>query len=346
VTFIAAGNAQISTTDPIEGTGSLLLDGNGDYLYTSDIELSRNKFTVECFLNFDNLGTQMEIMGDNTNRSFVIRKTASDEFIIWVSSNGSSFDVFNGVTGSGASSILTAGQDHHFVFEHDNTSTDKYKIYLDGVEVFTSTTSGKLHTGEGFRLGSWYNTTSSETFKGKIDSFRVTYDENIYYQEFLKPDVDLTPADYLWFDTIGMKMYQGNSIGGWVQKNILMLGEAVTDGSSVTSVTTYAYNGRYDSDAFNVANNTKYTKAHNIGTDYIRSTKLERQNSSHAWAHNIRIYNSAYYGGSLSVDNNNAYLDYDSGTEYIGDPNTHGDDAFTTSTSTTGQARLILERAF
>lgn len=59
-----------------------------------------------------------------------------------------------------------------------------------------------------------------------------------------------------------MKVYNGSS---WDEKQRVFLGEAVTGASSVTSVITYALQGRYDSDWFSVSANTNYTKDHNIG---------------------------------------------------------------------------------
>jgi len=51
-TVIPVGNAQISTTDPKFGTGSVLLDGNGDYLRSnvSPFNVRTSAFTAESWV--------------------------------------------------------------------------------------------------------------------------------------------------------------------------------------------------------------------------------------------------------------------------------------------------------
>lgn len=72
------------------------------------------------------------------------------------------------------------------------------------------------------------------------------------------------PTDMHWFDLSErqMKRWTGSA---WEYKSRIFIGEAVTDASSVTSVVNYALCGMYDSDWFSVAQNTQYTKNHNLG---------------------------------------------------------------------------------
>jgi len=85
----------------------------------------------------------------------------------------------------------------------------------------------------------------------------------------LKPVYSLTapatPAtDQCWFDLSAkcMMRYTGSV---WEPKQRIFIGEATTDGSSVTAVVSYALRGIYDSSWFSVAANTQYTKTHNLG---------------------------------------------------------------------------------
>jgi hypothetical protein len=48
--------------------------------------------------------------------------------------------------------------------------------------------------------------------------------------------------------------------------NRVYVGEATVGASTVSSVVSYAFNGRYDSGLFLVAASSGYTKLHNIGT--------------------------------------------------------------------------------
>ena len=62
-----------------------------------------------------------------------------------------------------------------------------------------------------------------------------------------------------------MYRYNGSS---WDEHQRVFVGEATTDGSSVTSVTTYALRGYYSSGRFAVASaNATYTKSHNLGVE-------------------------------------------------------------------------------
>lgn len=71
-----------------------------------------------------------------------------------------------------------------------------------------------------------------------------------------------------WFDlsTMQMKRWSGSA---WETKQRVFVGEAVTDGSGVTSVVSYALRGEYVPARFTVAASTNITKSHNIGTDKI-----------------------------------------------------------------------------
>ena len=73
------------------------------------------------------------------------------------------------------------------------------------------------------------------------------------------------PADMHWFDlaTRTMKRWDGSA---WETKQRVFVGEAVTDATTVTSATTYALNGMYDSGWFAVNNAaSQYNKTHALG---------------------------------------------------------------------------------
>ena len=58
------------------------------------------------------------------------------------------------------------------------------------------------------------------------------------------------------------------------------IGEAVTGASAVTSVVSYALNGLYHSDLFNVVTSTAYAKNHNLGisTHILEATQADNVN--------------------------------------------------------------------
>jgi hypothetical protein len=109
------------------------------------------------------------------------------------------------------------------------------------------------------------------------------------------------PSDTHWFDTAAMTMksYNGTT---WDTKQRVFMGEAVTDATSVTSCTTYALNGDYDSGYFYVDTSaTQYTKTHNLGVSLDEgvdsSVSWSRVGSSHD---NIPIEGHSYAGVTRS----------------------------------------------
>lgn len=75
-------------------------------------------------------------------------------------------------------------------------------------------------------------------------------------------------ANQYWFSIPEMVMYLSNGTDTWTAKQVVFLGEAVTDGSSVTSVVNYALRGTYDSGWFSVSASSSYSKNHNIGVPF------------------------------------------------------------------------------
>ena len=69
-----------------------------------------------------------------------------------------------------------------------------------------------------------------------------------------------------------------------VQTYRVFIGEAVTDGSGVTSVVNYAIRARYRSAATSIALNTSYDFSHKIGVAEVEVKAYLRQSSSYKWA--------------------------------------------------------------
>lgn len=74
-----------------------------------------------------------------------------------------------------------------------------------------------------------------------------------------------------WFDINKMKMYLSDG-ASWTVVDVLFLGESISDGSSITTLTSYAIRSQYDSGWFSISSNTGYAKTHNIGTQPFNIT--------------------------------------------------------------------------
>lgn len=68
-----------------------------------------------------------------------------------------------------------------------------------------------------------------------------------------------------WFNTATHQMFYYNS--GWIQATRVYVGECVTSSSAITSVTTYAYGGRYETSWLTVGTGVNISFAHNMGMD-------------------------------------------------------------------------------
>jgi hypothetical protein len=93
----------------------------------------------------------------------------------------------------------------------------------------------------------------------KSVSYGYTELETVYLQP------SSPSAGQHWFDKGNLMIMQEWDGSAWQKRLRLMVGEATTDASSVTSVIAYAVQCKYDSNWFPVATNTNYTKNHNIG---------------------------------------------------------------------------------
>jgi hypothetical protein len=99
------------------------------------------------------------------------------------------------------------------------------------------------------------------------------------------------PNNQHWFDlnTMTMKVWNGNS---WETKQRVFLGEADTVGN----VTTYALQGKYESDIIAIGSNLTYTVSHNVGTELVNTETLIRYNANYKWTDAAIIYTGNWYG--------------------------------------------------
>ena len=192
-TWTVAGNAQIDTASTQFGTGSLLLDGTGDWVTTADsadFALGSSDFTIDCWFNCDDVtGNVRHIAGqcDSTasagSISFYIQRLNNG----WIRA-GVSFG--SGITSTRActsttqytSSVNTGW--HHLAFVRDGFN---FRLFLDGVQEdifqFGSTINNSTNA---LRIGAQGEVTTN-TWKGWIDEFRISVGIARWTANFLPP---------------------------------------------------------------------------------------------------------------------------------------------------------------
>lgn len=142
--------------------------------------------------------------------------------------------------------LLTAGTQYHFVIKHDRSvSTTNYSQSQSYVANGAAYANGSL---------SYSNNTPSWTSVSGDMVFAIN-------------------MKHTWFNVADMTMYQWDG-ATWAAKQLVFLGEAITDGSGVTSVTNYALRGKYDTGDI-ATTSAPTSKNHNIGTDVVKVTLLE-----------------------------------------------------------------------
>ena len=175
-TVTAFGNAQISTTDPKYGTGSLLFDGTGDYFQTSadaSLAFETDNFTVECWCN-------PTVISQNDGL-FTFGGQSSGLFVALFQSNWTI-----GTAGSNGTSMGSAAADlntwRHVAVTRSGTSL---RLFVDGTQKGSTLTSSTNLTDNQLKIGYYYSDTFG--FIGKIDEFRITKGIARYTANFTPP---------------------------------------------------------------------------------------------------------------------------------------------------------------
>jgi hypothetical protein len=165
------GNAQISTSVKKYGTGSLYFDGTGDYLSAIDspnTEFGASDFTVEMWAYYSSTSGTPVLIDKRANTSGYspfIFYTTGGTLVFYASSNGSSYDIANGVTiGS-----VTTGTWYHVAASRSGSSI---RLFLNGTLANTVTSSAALvNNSDAWTIGA---TVGGNYFNGYIDDLRIT----------------------------------------------------------------------------------------------------------------------------------------------------------------------------
>ena len=179
------GNAQISTSVKKYGTGSIFLDGTGDYLSVPsnpNLGFGSGNFTVEAWLYLTSAPTGADAMyvcdfrnGSTNNFGFGVISSSGTKLYMFVGSGP--------VEATGSTSLSLNTWYHIAMVRSGSTVT----YYLNGVSDATMTTSFSQGT-TGVTVGARY-TGSTEYVAGYIDDLRITKGLARYTATFTPPIV-------------------------------------------------------------------------------------------------------------------------------------------------------------
>lgn len=179
------GNAQIDTAQFKYGSASALFDGTGDLISTPDVQYLRfgnGDFTIEFWVRFNTVTGSHSVLGKRNSAGWsaylVYQIGTSLQF--YASSNGSSWDVANGVT---IGTVATGQWYHVAVTRSGNT----FQTWLDGVQGASFSSSATLVNDANAPLCIGANATAGEGFSGWIDEVRLTKGLARYTSGFTPP---------------------------------------------------------------------------------------------------------------------------------------------------------------
>ena len=162
----------------------LRLNAAGDYVSASaggSAIPSSTKWTIECRFQPANVGsvTLRYVFGygnGSSNRCIALGHLG-DDLKVYLSSNGTSWNMLSGVTINSGSPLL-AGVDYLFAAEFDGLG---YTFYLEGREGYYHASTTALNaTDATWYLGRLGGVADSSTFRGLITGFRLLNDYNRY----------------------------------------------------------------------------------------------------------------------------------------------------------------------
>lgn len=185
-TWAVAGNGQLSTTTPIAGTSSLLLDGTGDDIHTAhhadwNIETLPD-FTFEMTIRRAVTGVSHYLISKRlpswfgptaSEPGYELRINADDTLQFYMAGGSS-------VT---TSATVPAGVDTHIAV---SCNSSVIRLFIGGAKVgIDKFNPGNVNTTDTFKVGT--SNTSADAFNGRIDEFRFTRGVGRYTDAFAPP---------------------------------------------------------------------------------------------------------------------------------------------------------------
>jgi len=163
--FTAVANAQVDTSWKKFGSGSLLCDGTGDYIYKTDaLVFGTSDFVVDFRIKF--------AAADDLCTFFSIGNGAA-EGLYFYRDNGSNIHGYYMNREWSASYTWSTSTDYHVaVVRYGNY----LYVYIDGILIgnpLDVTDANMTDDTKGIYIGSWYGYTAEYWHNGWIDEFRI-----------------------------------------------------------------------------------------------------------------------------------------------------------------------------
>ena len=199
-TLTANGDAQVSTAQKKFGSGSLLLDGTGDYVSlasTNDFGFVEGDFSVNFWVRLDAIGATAQNLFDMRAGS------ASDTAPRVYTTSGNIYYDVGGTAQITGNSALSATTWHHIAIDRSGTDT---KLWVDGTQVGSTYTDNNDYGNiKPLIIGADYS--GANAADGYIDDFRVVKGASIYQSTFTAP----TSRHIVTAETVLMARFNGTN---------------------------------------------------------------------------------------------------------------------------------------
>jgi hypothetical protein len=191
-TFSGAIATTGSPTVSTSGSGSVSFSGSSQYLISgtsSNFSLGTSDFSVECWVyKTSTVGDQVAVASSVTGSLdplFFYFRDGGNAAILYLSSNGSSFDIASAVA-VGTVSLNTWA---HLAVTRVGTT---FTTYLNGAQTSTFTSAASIYKSvNSYAIGA--GQTSINAFKGYVSNVRVVKGSSAYSGAFTPSTTPLTP---------------------------------------------------------------------------------------------------------------------------------------------------------
>jgi hypothetical protein len=188
------GNASQGSFSPYSPAGwSAYFDGTGDYLSLADNSAfdSLGDFTIEAWVYFTSVtGTRVIVDKGWSNGSYgsYLLTLIGGPVNFYSSSNGSNWDIANGVTVISTPVVNTW---YHIAITRLGTSL---KTFVNGAVVTNTTTNSNLTTNNASLLAIGADSVGTNPFMGYISNVRIIKGTAAYTSAFTPPTTPLSPT--------------------------------------------------------------------------------------------------------------------------------------------------------
>lgn len=179
LTVTAYGDAQISATNKVFGTGSALFDGNGDYLEITDIapfEFGSEDFTIECWVYMvEGAGGTTIARWSSGVEAFFFMVDTPQGVVVYL--NNTNIPEVTGGT-------ITPDQWHHVCLVRNGNDL---RSFIDGQQVGTTATFTDPINPSDATLRIGWDSGANIPFNGHIDELRISKGVARYTGNFTPP---------------------------------------------------------------------------------------------------------------------------------------------------------------